>query len=44
MEPQLLSFNELKDALFSLKINKIPGHNGASFNIIKFFLVSYVNL
>ena len=35
MESQPLSVNELKDAFFSLKINKSPGHNGVSFNVIK---------
>ena len=30
MESQPLSINELKDALFSLKIKKIPGHDGVS--------------
>ena len=43
MESQPLSINELKDAFFSLKINKSPGHDGASFNAIKNVLVSYVN-
>ena len=44
MESQPLSINELKDAFFSLKINKSPGHDGVSFNVIKNVLVSYVNL
>ena len=35
MESQPLSVNELKDAFFSLKINKSPGHNGVSFNVVK---------
>ena len=35
MESQPLSINELKDAFFSLKINKSPGHDGVSFNLIK---------
>ena len=35
MESQLLSINELKDPFFSLKINKSPGHDGVSFNVIK---------
>ena len=43
MESQPLSINELKDAFFSLKINKSPGHDGVSFNVIKNVLVSYVN-
>ena len=34
MESQPLSINELKDAFFSLKINKSPGHDGVSFNVI----------
>ena len=35
MESQPLSINELKNAFFSLKINKSPGHDGVSFNVIK---------
>ena len=35
MESQSLSIKELKDAFFSLKINKSPGHDGMSFNVIK---------
>ena len=35
MESQPLSINELKDAFFSLKINKSPGHDGVSFSVIK---------
>ena len=30
-----LSINELKAAFFSFKVNKIPGHDGVSFNAIK---------
>ena len=37
MESQPLSINELKDAFFSLKINKSPGHDGVSYNVIKCF-------
>ena len=37
MESQPLSINELKDAFFSLKINKSLGHDGGSFNVIKCF-------
>ena len=44
MESKPLSINELKDAFFSLKINKNPGHDGVSFNVIKNVLVSFVNL
>ena len=44
MESQPLSINELKNAFFSLNINKSPGHDGVSFNVIKNVLVSYVNL
>ena len=40
MGSQSLSINELKDAFISLKINKSPGHDGGSFNVTKFFLVS----
>ena len=43
MESQPLSINELKDAFFSLKINKSPGHDRVSFNVIKNVLVSYEN-
>ena len=35
MEFQPLSINELKNAFFSLTINKSPGHDGVSFNVIK---------
>ena len=35
MESQPLSINELKNAFFSLNINKSPGHDGVSFNVIK---------
>ena len=31
----VISVNELKDALFSLKINKSPGYDNISFNVIK---------
>ena len=34
-ECQPLSINELKDAFFSLNINKSPYHDGGSFNVIK---------
>ena len=30
-----LTINELKDAFFSLKTNKSPGHDGISFNVIR---------
>ena len=35
MDSQPLSINKLKDAFFSLKINKSPGHDGVSFNFIR---------
>ena len=35
MESQPLSINELNYAFFSLEINKSPGHDGVSFNVIK---------
>ena len=35
METKRLSMNELKDAFFSLKINKSPGYDDISFNIFK---------
>ena len=44
MESQPLSINELKDTFASLKINKSPGQDEVSFNVIKNFLVSYVKL
>ena len=44
MESRPLTINELKNAFFSLKINKSPGHDGVSFNVIKNVLMSYVNL
>ena len=35
-QPQnFISVNELKDAFFSLKINKSPGYDNMSFNAIK---------
>ena len=38
----VISVNELKDAFFSLKINKSPGYDDISFNIVKkCFGVSY---
>ena len=37
MESQPLSINELKDAFFSLKINRSPCHDGVSFNVKKCF-------
>ena len=30
-----LTVNELKDALFSLKLNKTPGYNEVNFNVVK---------
>ena len=44
MESQPLSINELKDTFASLKINKSPGQDEVSFNVIKNVLVSYVKL
>ena len=35
---EIISVNELKDALFSLKINKRAGHHGISFNVVKILL------
>ena len=35
MEPKQLSMNELKDAFFSLKINKSPGYYDISFKVLK---------
>ena len=44
MEFQPLSINELKYAFFSFKINKSPGYDGLSFNVIKNVSVNYMNL
>ena len=35
MKIKRLSMNELKDAFFSLKINKSPGYDDISFNVVK---------
>ena len=35
MEPNPFSINELNDAFFSLKINKRPGNDEISFNVVK---------
>ena len=35
MESKLLSINELKDAFFSVKLNKSPGYNDTNVNVIK---------
>ena len=35
MKTKQLSMNELKDAVFSLKINKSPGYDDISFNVVK---------
>ena len=35
METKQLSMNELKDAFFSLKINKSPGYDDINFNVLK---------
>ena len=35
MEKILLSINELKEAFFSLKINKSPGYDDINFNVVK---------
>ena len=35
MRTKQLSMNELKDAFFSLKINKSPGYDDISFNVLK---------
>ena len=37
MESNLFTINELKDTFFSLKINKSPGYDEISFNIVKKF-------
>ena len=35
METKALSMNDLKDAFYSLKSNKIPGYDDTSYNVIK---------
>ena len=35
MEPEQLLMNELKDAFFSLKIDKSSGYDDISFNVLK---------
>ena len=40
METKRLSMNELKDAFFSLKINKSPGYDDISFNVLKKYFSS----
>ena len=35
METKQLPMNKLKDAFFSLKINKSPGYDDISFNVLK---------
>ena len=44
MESKSLPIKELKDAFFSLKTNKSPGHDGVSLNVTKKYFSSYVNL
>ena len=44
METKQLSMNELKDAFFSLKINKSPGYDDIGFNVLRKCLAVYVNL
>ena len=34
MENKPFSINELKDAMFSLKINKSTGHDDISYNVV----------
>ena len=43
MEAKQLSMNEFKDPFFSLKINKSPGYDDISFNVLKKFLAVHVN-
>ena len=43
MESKPLWTNELKDASFSLKINKSSGVNDVTFNIIKKYLGCFAN-
>ena len=35
MQHKLVSINELRDALFSFKLNKSPGYDEISFNVFK---------
>ena len=43
-ETKQLLINELKNAFFSLKINKNPGYDDISFNVLKNVLAVYVSL
>ena len=40
---KVISVNELKDAFFSLKINKSAGYDDISFNVVKNALEFYIN-
>ena len=42
MQDEPVTINELKDALFSLKINKSAGYNKISFNVITIASVNFV--
>ena len=44
METKQISMNELKDAFLFWKINKSPGDNDTSFNVLKNVFAVYVNL
>ena len=44
METKQLLINELKDTFFSSKINKSPGYDDISFNVLKNILVVFVSL
>ena len=44
METKQLLINVLKNAFFSLKINKNPGYDDISFNVLKNVLAVYVSL
>ena len=44
IEIKQLSMNELKDAFFSLKINKSPGYDDISFNVVKKCFVNLLRL
>ena len=35
MQRKLVSINELRDAFFSLKLNKCPGYDKISFNVVR---------
>ena len=39
MQHKLVSINELRDAFFPLKLNKNPGYDESSFNLVKKYFI-----